>query len=187
MKEPQKFYGVCFRKRNRVQDLSLSLFTHKPQFPTSLSSCSYPKNLYIFLGVIHWRQSSGAPFRGTTLLTLKQSYPTPSYLPCSGQRTDPLNTSALQTSRFQSDQIWPGPKQLPPAPDQPLSVLLCSQEWEVISNLTQLKALKEMVWVYQTRKTRREFFGSKILSTSVICTVFSVQMHPSKFYMTDAL
>lgn len=38
----------------------------------------------------------------------------------SGERTDPLNTSAVQKSRFQSDQIWPGPKQLPPAPDQAL-------------------------------------------------------------------
>lgn len=114
--------------------------THKPQFSNNLSSFSHPKNPYIFMGMIHWRQSSWAPFIGTTLLILKQSYTISWYLPCSGQRTDPLNTSALQTSRFQPDQTWPVPNQLPFP--QMIPYRSCSAIKEVISSLTLLKALK---------------------------------------------
>lgn len=67
MKEPQSSFlerGTELRASPHL--CSASTRTHKQQFPSSLPSSSYPKSLYIFMGAIHWRQSSWVPFIGTS-------------------------------------------------------------------------------------------------------------------------
>lgn len=96
---------------------------------------------------------------------------------------------ALQTPLFPPDEIWPVARQLPPSPDEPLSLLLFCRGGEAYLQtdiLHSSSTISKTMYVCQTGKCRKEFFtvaGSKNLSPFLIPTLFSVHMlSAQKFY-----
>lgn len=136
------------------------------------------------MGVIHWRQPSWAPFVGTTFLILKQSHPTPGISPALDREQIPWTYLHCRHPHF--SQIKSGLC--------PSWALICAA---LLSGSGRLSPVWHSLklwnkWSGFTRLEKPEgnfffFFGSKTLPIFVICTVFSVQMHPSIFYMMDAL